>query len=136
LSFTACVGLREDRVDQLDDRRVIVAFEQIGGFGQILRDVREIGVVLDEPAGHLHCRVRTAFILQAQQTLEIVRVDAPHLQRQAEDPAYFGHARRLSAGAVDGFGDAVDDFLHQHTVAFAECKRERRRGRTGRSCGA
>ena len=55
--------LREDRVDQLDDRRLVVALQQVGGFRQILREVREVGVVF-HAADHLHgrcsCRLRTA----------------------------------------------------------------------------
>ena len=55
--------LRQDRVDQLDDRRLVVAFQQVGGLRQILREVGEVGVVL-HAADHLHGRVRAAFVLR------------------------------------------------------------------------
>src|SRR5690606_5985377 len=73
-------GLRQDGVDQLDDRRLIVAFEQIGGLGQVLGEMREVGTVFHS-ADHLHRHVAAAFVMLAEQLIERVAVDATQLQR-------------------------------------------------------
>ena len=39
--------LRQQRIDQADDRRVVVALEQVGLLGQFLRQVREVGVAFE-----------------------------------------------------------------------------------------
>jgi hypothetical protein len=39
--------LREHRVDQTDDRRVVLALEEIRLLGQLLGEVREVGGFLD-----------------------------------------------------------------------------------------
>ena len=44
--------LRQQRVDQPDDRRIIVALEQVRLLGQLLRQVRQIGGVLEAPSLH------------------------------------------------------------------------------------
>ena len=61
--------LREHRVDQPDDRRVVLALEQVGLFGQILREVREVGGFFDA-CGRLH-RVVAGLVGLAQQRIEV-----------------------------------------------------------------
>jgi hypothetical protein len=70
--------LGEDRVDQLDDRRLVIALQQVGLLRQILREVREVGFVI-HAADHLLGYVRAALELLAQQLLERVVVDATQL---------------------------------------------------------
>ena len=38
--------LRQQGIDQPDDRRLVVAFEQVRGFGNVLGEMREVGVVV------------------------------------------------------------------------------------------
>ena len=60
--------LREHGVDEADDRRVVFALEQVGLFGQVLREVREVGGFLDAFGG-LH-GVVAGFVGLAQQRVE------------------------------------------------------------------
>ena len=87
--------LRQDRVDQLDDRRLVVAFEQVGGFGQVLREVGEVGVVLEPPTICMAV-LGAAFVVLAQQLIERFGVDASQLQRHAEHAAHFGDRSRAA----------------------------------------
>ena len=59
--------LREQRVDQADDRRIVLALEQVGLLGQVLRQVRQIGGVLE---AELHRIVAAALVGLAQQLIE------------------------------------------------------------------
>jgi hypothetical protein len=43
--------LGEHRVDQADDRRVVVALEQVGLLGQVLGEEGEIGGLLEAAGG-------------------------------------------------------------------------------------
>ena len=85
--------LGEHRVDQADDRRIVVALEQVRLLGQVLRQVRQIGGVL-EPDLH---GFAAAFVGLAQQLVELPRsATRCELQRQAQVAAHFGqrHAAR------------------------------------------
>src|SRR6185436_12150192 len=125
--------LGEDRVDQLDDRRLIVAFEQVGLLRQILREVREVGFVI-HAADHLLGNVRSTLELLPQQLLECVIVDAPQLQGYAEHAAHFGDRRGLRTRAIDSLGGIFAGLLHEHAVALAERERHRVRWTRARSC--
>ncbi len=48
--------LGQHRIDQADDRRIVVALEQIGLLGQFLRQVRQIGGVLEPPTACIASR--------------------------------------------------------------------------------
>ena len=54
-SLTAC---GQHRVDQPDDRRVVVALQQVRGLGQVLGEMRQVGVVV-QALDHLHGGVRS-----------------------------------------------------------------------------
>ena len=70
--------LRQDGVDELDDRRLIVAFEQVRRLGKILSQMRQISVVF-HATDHLHGRVRSAFVLRSQQLIEGVAIHSAQL---------------------------------------------------------
>ena len=59
--------LGEDRIDEADDRRVIVAVEQIL-LGKILREMRQVGLLIEAFDG-LH-RFLAAFIGALQEHIE------------------------------------------------------------------
>jgi hypothetical protein len=84
--------LGEDRVDELDDRRLVVAFQEVGRLRQILREVRKVGFVI-HATGHLLGYVCTALELLPQQLLECIVVDATQLHRDAERATHFGDRR-------------------------------------------
>ena len=99
--------LREHGVDEPDDGRVVFALEQVRLFGQVLREVREVGGFLDTFGG-LH-GVVAGFVGLAQQRVERVVFDLLEPQRNAEIAAHFGDRERRDAGPVDALGDA---FVH------------------------
>ena len=65
--------LRQHGVDEPDDRRVVFAFEQVGLLGQVLREVREVGGVLDAFGG-LH-GVVAGLVGEPQQRVELRLLD-------------------------------------------------------------
>ena len=88
--------LRQHRVDQPDDRRVVLALQQVGRLRQVLRELREVGVVLDA-LDHLHGVATAAFVGLAQQLVEAVVGHALDHQRHAEEAAQL--RRRLEGCA-------------------------------------
>ena len=110
--------LREHRVDETDDGRVVFALEQVGLFGQVLREVREVG-------GFLHacrrppwrrCRLRRPGAAASRSGL----LRPSRAQRNAEIAAHLGDRQRRHAGAIDALGDAFVHAAHQHAVALGE----------------
>ncbi len=83
--------LREHRVDQADDGRIIIAFQQIRLLGQVLRQVRQIRCVIQP---HLH-GLAAAFVGPAQQIIEFLGLDTRQLQRQTQVTARLGQRLRL-----------------------------------------
>jgi len=66
-------GLREQRVDQADDGRLVLAFQQVRRLGNVLRQVGEIGLLL-EPAHGVHCGARARLVGLPQQDVELGRL--------------------------------------------------------------
>ncbi len=116
-------GLGQQRVDQPDDGRVVVALQQVRGLGNVLGQMREVGVVV-EALEHLHRGAGAGLIGDAQHLVELLHGHARELQGHADEAAHLGQAQRRHAGAADGVGGAVDDAADQHTVPL--CERERK----------
>ena len=114
--------LGEHRVDQANDRRVVLAVEQVRLLGQLLSEVREIGGVV-EPLDCLH-RVRARLVGLAQQLIEALLRHALEPERAAQVPAHFGERLRGGGVAVGAFGHSVHDAVDEHAVALGECKRQ------------
>ena len=87
--------LGEHGVDQPDDRRVVLAFEQVGRLGQVLGEVREVGGVF-ESLDRLH-RVRAGLVGLAQQRVELRLRHALELQRAAQEAAHLRERQRRGA---------------------------------------
>ena len=62
-------GRHEHRIDQPDDRRVIVTLEQIGRLLQLLRNLQQVHLVV-ETADHLHRHLAAVFVGFLQQAVE------------------------------------------------------------------
>ena len=116
-------GLRQERIDQPDDGRFIVALEQVGRLRNVLGQVREIGVVV-EPLEHLHGGARARLIGDAQERVEDLDRDALELQRHPHEAAHFGQRLRRDAGPAHRIGMIVRDSANQHAVTLGERKRE------------
>ena len=97
--------LGQQRVDQSDDRRVVVAFEQVVGFGQFVGDRFEIHALVE--IGHHRARVVALLVQIAQQALEFVGRHRREAQRRAEMAAQFGEDFRAHAFAADDLGVIV-----------------------------
>ena len=90
--------LREQRVDQADQRRIVLAFEQILDPGNVLQQPRQVEV-LREVVGKGR-RAGIGGIVEARnQLVELVGADAPRLQGHAQRAAHLGQRARVGAVA-------------------------------------
>src|SRR5690606_35512095 len=89
----------EQRVDQADDRRVVVAVEQVFRLGQRVGQGVEVRRTVDV-GGNTEGTVTTALVELAQQALEAGLVMRFQGQRPCGETAQLGDDRRLHAGAV------------------------------------
>ena len=115
--------LRQQRVDQANDRRFVVALEQIGGLGDVLGQMREIGIVV-QALQHLHGGARARLVGDAQQRIERLDRDALELQGNADEAAHLGEGLRRDARAAHRVGALVGDAAHQHAMTFRKRKRQ------------
>ena len=114
--------LGQQRVDQADDRRLVVAFQEVGGFGNVLRQVREVGIVV-QALQHLHGGAGTRFVGNAQHGIEGFDRYPLQFQGHADEAAHFRQALRRHTGAADRICHAVDDAPDQYSVTLGEWKR-------------
>jgi hypothetical protein len=112
-------GLGQHGVDQADDRRVVLALQQVGGLGQALRQAREVGLALDA-LDDLAGLAAAALVGLAQQRVEGRHRRPLDDQRQAREATQFGHRSGRGAFAIDHVGLAVDDRAHEHAMALGE----------------
>ena len=110
--------LREHRVDEPDDRRVVVAVEQVRLLRQILREVGEVGAFIEAFDG-LH-GVLSRLRRLAQQGVELSFGDALQPQRAAQIAAHFGDRHRRDVLAAGAFRHAIDESLHEYAVTLRE----------------
>ncbi len=115
--------LREHRVDEADDRGVVLALHEVGGLGQALCEPREVGLSLDA-LDDLAGLAAPAFVGLAQELVERRLGNAFDHQRDAEEAAELGDGGGRRALAVDDLRLAVGDAAHQHAVALCEGERE------------
>ena len=116
-------GFGQYGVDEADDGRVIVAFEQVGGLLQLLRDLQQIHVLV-EAADHLHGLVAALFVGLLQERVEDLGRDSGQPQRHAGETAGFGEAERRCARAVHRVGFAAGDVPDQDAVSLGERERQ------------
>ena len=87
----------QDGIDETNDRRVVVAFQQVGRFLQFLRDLRQVHFVI-EPADHLHRIAIALFIGLLQQGVKCLQGDARDIQRHAGEASHFRKTLRCDSG--------------------------------------
>ena len=117
--------LGQQRVDQPDDRRLVVAVEQVRRLGQLLGDRREVRVVVEA----FHHRHRGAALVRGLEPgVERLRIDLGESDGPAGEPPDLGQDQRRGAASVYRFEHAVLALLEQHAVAFRECERQVARG--------
>ncbi len=90
--------LREQRIDQADDRRIVLAFEQILDLGNFLQQPRQIQV-LRQIVGQRGRAGVGAVVQRGDQLVELLGADAARVQRHAERAAHFGERPRVRAVA-------------------------------------
>ena len=98
--------LREQRIDQADERRVVLAFEQILDLGDFLQQPRQIEVLREVVGKRGRAGVR-GVVQRGDQLVELVGADAPRVQRHAERAAQFGERARVGAAAHRHLRQAV-----------------------------
>ncbi len=118
--------LRQQGVDQPDDRCIVVAFEQIGLFGQVQGQMREVRGAL-EALDRLH-RLVAGLVSAAQQLIKGLGRDGRELERHPQVPAHLGDGGRRNRGPVQAFSRAVGGHLHQQAEAAGKGKRQARVG--------
>ncbi len=118
--------LGQERVDQPDDRRLVLALEQVGNLRDVLREVREVGVFL-EAAHRVHRGARARLVDLAQQRLELLRAGALDPQVAAQVTPHLGERERRGAVAEYDIGAVLGELAHQHAVALREREGQRPR---------
>ncbi len=124
----------EQRVDQANDRRVVLAFEQVFGFGQFVGDRLEVHALVE--IGHHRARVVALLIEVAQQALEFGRRKRAEMQWRAEITTQFREHVGAHAGAAGDFRDAITPAGQGDAVATRETETRSRRTRCGTRCCA
>jgi len=104
-----------------NDRRVVVAFKQVGRFWNILRDLKQVGVLV-EVTDHLHRHLAALLVRLLQHAVECIRRDARKFQAHAHETPGFGEAQWRCAGSVNGLCDPVLNITDQNAVPFGERK--------------
>ena len=107
--------LRQERIDQADDRRVVLAFQQVGHLGDVLRQLPQIHPLLHvvDQIGRL---VFAARIGLRQSLLERFRRQHLRLQRALQDAPHLGQRRRLGPLAQPDL-DFIADAPSRHHPA-------------------
>ena len=119
-------GFRQHRVDEANDRCVIIAFEQIGRF-EFLGDLTEVKVLI-EAIDHLRRAVGILTVRFLQQRIEDFGGDSRKLQRHAGKTAHFNNALRRCATAVNGVAAILVQAAYQDAVTLGERKGQRPTG--------
>ena len=110
---------REHGIDEANDRRVVVALEQVRRLLQLLGNLREVELFV-EPVHHRGGIGAVLLVGLLQQRVEDLRRHAGHLQRHAGKAARFGHGNRRGAGPVHGQASGIVNLLDQDAVPFRE----------------
>ena len=110
---------RQQGVDEPDDRRVVIALEQVGGFGQFLGDAEQVGV-LTEAIHHLHGGVRFALVGLLQLPVEFRRRHDLHAHGAVDEAPDLGDRRQLRIRADDGQRAAIQQAVDQDAVALGK----------------
>ena len=132
-------GLREQGVDQSDNRRVILLFEQILSFGQSAGQTGQIHLVA-EIFHHLLCFAGITRVGRTQQFIKLIRGNQSNFGVLLSVSTNFSQRRQIQLTFGAGLGVTTTFVKHQHDAKFPR-KGERQFGlchRTvfypGRSC--
>ena len=121
--------LGQQRVDELDDRRIVLALEQVGLLGQVLREMREVDLLLD--AARRAAGIDAGFIGLLQQPVEGLGGHALEAHRSAEVAPRFGDGGGAGAFAHREPRGIAVEALQQHALAAGEGERQSGRPRGG-----
>jgi rRNA processing protein Gar1 len=116
--------LRQQRVDQADDRGFVLALEQVGLLRDVLGEVGEVGFLI-EPAHRIHRRAGAGLVGLAQQQVEALDVHAFELERSSQVPPDLGQRERRRAVADDHVGALFGNVADQHAMPLGESERQR-----------
>ena len=110
--------LRENGVDQADDRCIVLAFEQIRLLGQHLRQVRKVRRLIES----LDCfhGLRAALVGCAQEFVKYRLRYALELHRDPQKAPRLSEGNWRCVRAARALRDAVLHALHEHAVALGK----------------
>ena len=111
--------LGEHGVDQPDDRRIVVAVEEVRLLRQFQREVRQVGGIVQSLDGGLH-GVRACLIDLPQQQVELRLRHALEPDRPADEPPDLRQGDGRGVLAIDALGFDVRDLFDEHAVALRE----------------
>ncbi|MQM39515.1 hypothetical protein KBTX_03543 [wastewater metagenome] len=114
-------GLGEQRVDQPDDGRVILALEEVFRLGHGLGEAGEVHGLADV-LHRLHGLAGTRLVGLLEQPLEVIGVQALDAQGHAEAAAEVRDHGQRGVGAADDVGAGGVHRAHQHAVAAGEAE--------------
>ncbi len=145
--------LREQRVDQADDRRAVLAFEQVLDLRDLLQEARQVDFLRQVAGqrgdpGRRRARLRRqpgAVVRRGNKLVELAGLDAPRAQRHPERAAQFGerasahrHLRALGAERSHHHAVGLGEDIRDHCGGAHRGGRlgDSRFGRGGFGCGA
>jgi hypothetical protein len=115
--------LGEQRVDQADDRRVVLALHQVGGLGQLVSELLQVQALIDV-SRHRARVLAAAFVELLQQGLEALDSDLFQRQRGAEEAPQFQQRLRLDLRPTDDSRFAIGQPQHGDTMLARKTERK------------
>ncbi len=112
-------GLGEQGIDETNNGGIVLALQQILGFGQGVGEAIEIEVAI-EPLHGLHGLAGALFVVLLQAALEGLGIHPLQGQGAAQVAAHLDQGLGLQAGSAEDQGMAVVKTIQQHLMAFGE----------------
>ncbi len=116
-------GLGQHRVDETDDRRIVLALEQVGRLGKPLGQAGEVGLTLDALDNGARLAA-AALVGLGEQLVEGGRRGALDDEGQAGEAPQLRHRGGRGALAIDDVRLAVDDRADEDPVALRKDERQ------------
>ena len=120
-------GLGEQRIDQSDNRRVVLALQQILDLGDLLQQTCKIQII-GEVAGQRGGAPLGAAVQGRHQFVEFITADPVSLQRYSQNPAQFGQRTRTGTIANRHLGYIGAESSYNDPVGLGESVRDFVRG--------
>ncbi len=111
--------LREQRVDQADDRRIVLALQQVLDAGDLLQQARQVQI-LREVAGQRRGAGFGAVVGRGDQFVELLRSNAAHCDRNPQGAAQFRERAGARIGTHGDLRDVAIECGNDHALALGK----------------